>query len=135
MDKEVIRLTDQLSITMYPFSDYITCVEVSCNGETFSSFCSDNEIIEEWKEHPDLLLEICKKQIQFQPKLPATSPSLRQVLEQGLEVEFYPFSDDVFCVNVYRDGSFNTSFCTDKASFDEWQEEPESLLSVVKSML
>lgn len=135
MEKEKIQLTNDLSIRTYPFSDYITCVEVYYNGKSFSSFCSDNDIVEEWKENPDQLIEICKKQILYQPKKQASQSQLRQVLEQGLEVDYYPFSDDVFCVNVYQDGTFSTSFCTDKASFDEWQEEPESMLSIVKKML
>lgn len=135
MEKEKMQLTDDLSITTYPFSDYITCVEVTYNGEIFSSFCSDNTIVEEWIENPDQLIAICQKQIKHQAKKQPSTGPLRQVLTQGLEVEYYPFSDDVFCVNVFRNGTFNTSFCTDKASFDEWQEDPEAMLSVVKSMV
>lgn len=42
-----IKLTDELSIHIYAFSDYITCVEVMINGQLFNVFCSENTCIEE----------------------------------------------------------------------------------------
>lgn len=139
MEKERIQLTDDLLIETYPFSDYITCIEVYVKGESFSAFCSDNDIVEEWKENPDTLIELCNEHMLHQPKKGKTtkheSTSDRKLLEEGLEVEFYPFSDDVYCINVFKKGKLATSFCSDRSSFDEWQDDPAAMLSVVKRLL
>jgi hypothetical protein len=139
MERERIKLTDDLFIETYPFSDFITCVEVFVNGESFNAFCSDNEMVDEWKENPEQLIELCNKHMLQHPTKvkPAEDSSLtaRKKLEEGLEVEFYPFSDDVYCINVFKHGKLSTSFCSDKASFEEWNDDPAAMLSVVKRLM
>jgi hypothetical protein len=139
MEKVRIQLTDDLLIETYPFSDYITCVEVYVKGESFSAFCSDNAVVDEWKENPDMLIELCNEHMLHQPKKEKNtnneSTSDRKVLEEGIEVEFYPFSDDVYCINVFKQGQLATSFCSDRSSFDEWQDDPTAMLNVIKRLL
>jgi hypothetical protein len=139
MGREKIQLTEDLFIETYPFSDFITCVEVFVRGESFNAFCSDNDVVDEWRENPDLLIELCNEHMLHRPKKTSTSKDLpntaRKQLEEGLEVEFYPFSDDVYCINVFKHGKLTTSFCSDKASFDEWQDDPDGMLSVVKKLI
>jgi hypothetical protein len=139
MGREKIQLTDDLFIETYPFSDYITCVEVFLHGKSFNAFCSDNDVVDEWRENPDLLIELCNEHMLHQPKKTTilkevTNPARKQ-LEEGIEVEFYPFSDDVYCINVFKQGKLSTSFCSDKASFEEWEDDPAAMLSVVKKLI
>lgn len=139
MEKEKIQLTDDLFIETYPFSDYITCVEVFLHGESFNAFCSDNDFVDEWRENPDVLIKLCNEHmLQHPKKTPApkdvANPARKQ-LEEGLEAEFYSFSDDVYCINVYQQGKLTTSFCSDKASFEEWQDDPAAMLSVIKKLI
>lgn len=138
MLKERIQLTEELLIETYPFSEYITCVEVFLNGQSFNAFCSDNEIVQEWKENPDMLVELCKNHMLQQPKKQASvssSQASRIQLPDGLEVESYSFSEDIYCMNVYQHGALATSFCSDRHSIDEWKEDQDSLYTFVNTIL
>lgn len=129
------QLTDDLYIVTYPFSDYITCVEVYLNGQSLNAFCSDHSLVEEWIDHPEQLLEVCNDHIAQQDHPTHEKTDERIMLEDGLEAEIYSFSEDVYCINVYRQGEFITSFCTDTNSINEWQEDTDNLTSIIKNII
>jgi hypothetical protein len=139
MNKEKIQLTDDLLIETYPFSDYITCVEVFLKGESFNAFCSDNSVVDEWKENPDMLIELCNDHLLHQPKKTTLvvndDHNHRQALGEGIELETYSFSEDIYCINVYQHGKMVNSFCSDRSSIDEMEDDPEVLRSIIKKML
>lgn len=137
MEHQKMKLSDQLSIETYPFSDYITCIEVFYDGQSISAFCSDSDMVEEWKQKPEQLLEMCQQHAAHQNKLlQSKSEKVKRIaIEAGIDIEMYTFSDDVYCVNVYQNGDFVSSFCSDKQSMEEWEDDPDSLKSIVKSTL
>lgn len=138
MEKERIQLNEDIAIEIYPFSAYITCVEVFVNGRSFNAFCSDTKVVEEWKETPETLLELCQDHLSRQTTSesnPPTPETKRMKLNGGLEIEYYQFSDDVCCMNVYRDGKLKTTFCSDVASFEEWQDDPNTLENMIAQLI
>jgi len=54
------------------------------------------------------------------------------VLPDGFEAKVYAFSDYISCVELYKNGQMIRSFCSDHQAVEEWLEEPEVLLSMLK---
>ncbi|GGK24155.1 hypothetical protein GCM10010965_16150 [Caldalkalibacillus thermarum] len=50
-----ISLPEGLVAEVYPFSDYISCINVYRQGICVKSFCSDRSSIEEWLEEPGMI--------------------------------------------------------------------------------
>lgn len=63
-----LQLNDDLMVETFAFSDFITCIEVFFNGKSYSSFCSLKEQVEEWKENPDELIQLCIQHIKNQTR-------------------------------------------------------------------
>ncbi len=55
-----IELSAEVKVKVYPFSDYISCVDMYHCGKMVRSFCSDHRMIEEWLEEPEYLLSFLK---------------------------------------------------------------------------
>jgi hypothetical protein len=53
-----IKLTDDVSIATYSFSEDITCMEVYVEGNLHTILCSDKLDIEEWKADKDTLMHV-----------------------------------------------------------------------------
>jgi hypothetical protein len=123
-----IKLNDELTIEKYPFSEYITCVEVKLNGDSYQSFCTSTSQIEEWEHDCELLAEICYEHIK---KFSGTvTPQKKLPLSNGLEVDSYPFSDYIHCVDIYQDGKLVNSFCCDTNTFKEYQDDMDSMVKM-----
>lgn len=137
MEREKIKVSEDISIEAYSFSDYITCIDVYYKDESFSAFCTDTDLVNEWRENPELLLEVVKERIAKQtPIRKQEKDSAQRIkLNAELEVETYSFSGDVYCVNVFQKDKLISSFCTDVATYDEWQEDQELLEAMVKQVL
>jgi hypothetical protein len=123
-----MKLNDELTVEAYPFSDFITCVEVKMNGNTYQSFCTLKSQVDEWKEDAELFADICYEHIKKSSGVIA--PKQRLSLSNGLEAEIYPFSDYIHCIDVYRDNQLVQSFCCDTNTFTEYEEDLEKMLSM-----
>jgi hypothetical protein len=125
---EKMKLNDELTVEAYPFSDYITCVEVNMNGNSYQSFCTLKSQVDEWKEDMDLFADICYEHVKKFSG--AITPQKRLTLSNGLEVEIYPFSDYIYCVDVFNGDQMVQSFCCDTNTFTEYQDDMESMLAL-----
>lgn len=140
MTRVKIKLSEEISIETYPFSEYITCIDIFRNGTLYNTFCSDNEVVNEWKEHPEILLHLGqddtqKLNLSVAPR--ASTASLinnRQILGEGYEVELYTFSDYIVCFKVFHNNALATSFCFDKDTYDDMMNDAEELLSAIKQL-
>lgn len=124
--KEKLRLNDELTVEAYDFSDFITCVEINLNGSTYQSFCSLRAQVDEWKEDTELFADICYEHIKKSSG--SITPKQRLTLSNGLEVEIYPFSDYIHCVDVYNRDELIQSFCCDTNTFTDYQDDLEALI-------
>ncbi|MDG5786210.1 hypothetical protein QA612_01815 [Evansella sp. AB-P1] len=56
--REEIKLTEELSVVTFPYTDYISCVEVFKNGKSMTVFCSDRHYIDECRESEDSFMSL-----------------------------------------------------------------------------
>ena len=124
------KVTDKLILNTYDFSEDIICVEVLFEGNQLGAFCSDRTHFEEWEEEDirHLSEQHVQKYQTRQKKLSVT----QRIRFQNVEVEYYPYSDDMICLDIYsQEGVSTGSFCVDRLSFDEWLEDETLLESIV----
>ncbi|MCD8508709.1 MAG: hypothetical protein LRY73_01590 [Bacillus sp. (in: Bacteria)] len=131
MNSEELVMADGVVANKYSFSDHVICVEVKKNGKDLGSFCSDVSQFEELDEEELTTL------IQQHVNLVEASSIVDEKVKHRVgdyELECYSHYDSVCCINVLQNGEAVSSFCVDRASFEEWLEDEEQLLSVVNNL-
>ncbi|MGO4887115.1 hypothetical protein ACJ2A9_05095 [Anaerobacillus sp. MEB173] len=135
MEKKKVQLKEDLEVSYYSFSDDIICVEVFYKQKEMGAFCSDISHFKEWDETD--LLQLAESHVKNNARIlsTATSSVQRKALDNGIEVEYYSHSDDILCIEMFKDGHSVGSFCSDVSSFEEWMEDDELLKRVVEKQL
>ena len=132
MEKETIELSDGVSASYHIFSEYIVCVEVAKNGEPMGSFCSDTSQIEELDEEE--VISMIQKHIK-EYEASSLKHKKKKLQIEDFELDYYSHSEDMYCIDVTKQGNMVGSFCADRASFEEWMDDEEQLTSIVKKMI
>ncbi|WP_202081041.1 hypothetical protein [Caldalkalibacillus salinus] len=140
MDKKKVnyRVSNDITLSVYDFSDYISCAEILYKGHSYHAFCTDHEQIEDWMENPEELETICREHLLKHTDADKPSPAYDYQtvdLDEDYHVQYYPYSDYLLCIVVLHQDSVVHSFCTDHATFEEWQDEPDTFLSAIHKML
>lgn len=125
-----LKIGEQLEVSFYEFSEDIICVKVNHKGRDLGAFCSHRTQFCEWDEK-DVRMLAENHVNQFLQNVKEQHNKRRKQLSTGVELEYYSHSDDMMCVNAFRDGKEISSFCTDRLSFQEWMEDEELLEQVV----
>ncbi|ADU29962.1 hypothetical protein [Evansella cellulosilytica] len=131
MKTSTYAFSDDLHVNAYFFSEFIVCIDVTKSGQHVGSFCSDA------KEFEDLDEEEFKSIIQQHVNGFDNSVSHRDYEKRELkhfDLYYYPFSDFMYCMDVYRLGEKVSSLCVDRDSFEEWMEDENHLLNVVEKL-
>ncbi|MBU9712215.1 hypothetical protein [Evansella tamaricis] len=132
MEQSPVVFSNGVSARCFSYSEDIVCVEVEKDGKEFGSFCSDVKQFEEWDEEELVLL--------VEQHIKQTENALRQKkrrhpLYEDIEMQYYTHSSDVYCINIYEGDLEVSSFCTDRLTFEEWMEDKDSLIDVVKKLI
>jgi putative methionine-R-sulfoxide reductase with GAF domain len=130
VERKSVKLDEHLEVSYYEFSDSVVCVEVVSNGEELGAFCSDISQFNEWDEEE--LKRLVESHVkQFQKSTPEKIMPKRKRLKNGIEIEYYEHSDDMLCVNLFKNNQPVGSFCSDISSFEDWKEDEEQLEKIV----
>ncbi|MCE7794317.1 hypothetical protein K8O68_18210 [Salipaludibacillus sp. CUR1] len=133
MEKKYLTISDDVTAGYYYFSEYVICVEVTKQGKSLGSFCSDISQFEEWDEEE--VAELVKNHVHQVENAQTYQPDRSHVLNGGMEIKYHQHWEDFYCVEVYEKGKEIGSFCADRASFEEWMEDDQHLSEVVRSQL
>lgn len=133
MEKNTVLLPNGVLGTAFKFSEHVVCVEVIKNGQQLGSFCTDVDQFEEWDD--DDLKSLIEQHVKRMEEASRNETKEKKYILDRYELQYYTHSDYMYCVDVLENGQIISSFCTDKATFDEWMEDEEQLTNVVKEML
>jgi len=135
LKKQQLTISEDVLASYYHFSEYVVCVEVMKNEKSFGSFCSDLSQFEEWDEEE--VVQLVKNHIiqveKDQKQSENHQSDQSQHLENGIEIKYHKHWDDFYCVDVFDQGKEIGSFCADRSSFEDWMEDEQQLIQVIKS--
>ncbi len=127
------KLTKEVKLHFYDFSDSVKCVEVLYEGEGIGAFCTDITHFSEWDEEE--IRNLAEKHVQKHKTNKAHKTETRERLRNGIEIEYYSHSDDMMCVNIYKKEKHVGSFCTLTSLFDEWKEDERILEKIIEKQV
>ncbi|UTR09459.1 hypothetical protein MM300_16375 [Evansella sp. LMS18] len=132
MNKEIIKLADGISASCYQFSDHVMCLEVMKDGEPMGSFCSTVSQYEEWDEEE--VTALIQSHVRKFEESARKQKAEEMLVLDDLVIRYYNHSEDLFCVDITKDGKPAGSFCADRSSFEEWMEDKDMLSEVIREM-
>ncbi|MBB5173084.1 hypothetical protein [Texcoconibacillus texcoconensis] len=133
MKRNQLQLSDQLIVRYYEFSDDVVCVEVMKDGKDFGAFCSDRLQFQEWDEGE--LQQLAETHVKQNDGITVSPDRNLRSLSEGYEIEYTNHWGNMYCLDIYKQGVYESSFCVDRSSFEEWMDDEEQLIAVVKSQI